>query len=73
MSVPNAAMEGHLIVRQPCVRCGHILHTGEGKVTLSMTVAELEDLITQTTNLDLRKRLLCAIGLLDAQKERVLA
>ena len=55
------------------MRCGHILHTGEGKVTVSMTVTELEDLIINTTNLDLRKRLLCAIGLLDAQKERILA
>lgn len=59
-------------MRAPCMRCGHILHTGEGKVTVSMTVTELEDLIINTTDLDLRKRLLCAIGLLDAQKERIL-
>ena len=55
------------------MRCGHILHTGEGKVTVSLTVEELEELITNTTNLDVRARLLCAIGLLDPVKERILS
>jgi hypothetical protein len=28
-------------IRAPCVRCGNILHTGEGKVTVSFSLDEL--------------------------------
>lgn len=61
--------------RSPCVRCGMILHTGEGRITVSFTVDELIDLAWAEHNsgpvFDTRKmvdRLLCAAELLDADK-----
>ena len=55
-------------MRSPCVRCGNILHTGEGMVTVSFSVDELEELACQTTDPAVRRRLLCAIGLLDSDR-----
>lgn len=56
----------------PCVRCGHILHTGEGKITVSFSTHELAELIESTTDLKVRARLLCALGLLDPEREKEL-
>lgn len=63
--------------RAPCVRCGMMLHTGEGRVTVAFTAAELIDLAWDVHNRDARDptvaklidRLLCAAGLLDAERE----
>lgn len=52
--------------RAPCVRCGNILHTGEGRVTVSFSVDELIELAVATNNGSVRRRLLCAAELLDA-------
>lgn len=56
-------------MRAPCVRCGHILHTGEGRVTVSFTVSELEELALSTSDPSVRRRLICAIGLLDSVRQ----
>ncbi len=58
--------------RAPCVRCGHILHTGEGRVTVSFTVDELAALVEVCASGSLRARMICAIGLLDPALEREL-
>jgi hypothetical protein len=52
-------------VRTPCAKCGTILHTGEGRVTVSFTVDELIALAFAETSSALADRLLCAASLLD--------
>lgn len=59
-------------VRAPCVRCGHLLHTGEGRVTVSFSVDELAELACATGDRGVQSRLLCAIGLLDPDLEKAL-
>jgi hypothetical protein len=61
---------GRVMEYRPCVRCGHILHTGEAKVSVALSTDELAELIETTLNLRTRARLLCALGLLDPEKER---
>ena len=56
--------------RSPCVRCGMILHTGEGRVTVAFTPDELAELACAAPDARVRERLLCALGLLDADRER---
>lgn len=56
--------------RAPCVRCGRILHTGEGRILVSFTVAELQELAESTGDLSVRSRLVCAIDLLDPELAR---
>lgn len=55
--------------RSPCVRCGALLHTGEGKVIVAFTAQELIDLAWDAHNGDRHNpviaRLLCAASLLD--------
>ena len=62
MSLPDSA-------RAPCVRCGYILHTGEGRVVVAFNLDELEDIATSVPNSAVAQRVLCAIGLLDAERE----
>ncbi len=57
-------------VRAPCVRCGSPLHTGEGRIVVSFTLDELEELAWAAVDRKGRQRLLCAIGLLDVERER---
>ncbi len=57
-------------MRTPCAKCGAILHTGEGRVTVSFTVDELEELVAATGSALMADRLACAIGLLDEARER---
>lgn len=52
-----------------CACCGSVLQTGEAKVLFGLTLDELEELATATSNTKLRRRLLCAIGLLDFERE----
>jgi len=52
-----------------CSCCGSILHTGEAMVLLGLTLDELEELACATSDAKLRRRLLCAIGLLDVGRE----
>jgi hypothetical protein len=56
-------------MRAPCVRCGHLLHTGEGRI-VSFTVDELEQMVADTTDQNVARRLICAIGLLDKDLEQ---
>lgn len=57
-------------VRAPCVRCGNLLHTGEGRVTVSFSVDELIELACSTSNSNVRRRLFCAAELLDENAVR---
>lgn len=59
--------------RSPCVRCGALLHTGEGKVVVSFSLDELEELAFATGNAAVRRRLVCAIGLLDGERADLVA
>ncbi len=54
--------------RAPCVKCGRILHTGEGRVLVSLTPDEIEDLIRGEPERDLLARLRCAMSLLDPER-----
>jgi hypothetical protein len=60
--------------RTPCVRCGMLLHTGEGRVTIALTAQECVDLAWDAFNGDrlnpVIDRLLCAAGLLDEALEK---
>lgn len=56
--------------RAPCVRCGLLLHTGEGRVIVAFTADELEEMAWATTDANVADRLLCALGLLDADREK---
>lgn len=42
-----------------------MLHTGEARVAVGLTLGELEELALATSNPDVRKRLILAVGLLD--------
>ncbi len=57
--------------RAPCVKCGMILHTGEGRVTISFRVNELSELALATSDKNVRDRLLCAIGMLDPVEQQL--
>lgn len=56
--------------RAPCVRCGMLLHTGEGRVLVAFTPDELETLALASPDPNVAERLLCALGLIDAARER---
>lgn len=53
----------------PCVRCGLILNTGEGRVIVSFVAADLESLIRDTSDPQQQARLLCALGTIDPDRE----
>jgi hypothetical protein len=53
-----------------CTRCGRVLDDGIARIFVGFSVAELEDIAYQTTLPSVRERALCAIGLLDADRER---
>lgn len=51
--------------RAPCVKCGRILHTGEGRILVAFSPAELAELAAASPDAGVRARLLCALDLLD--------
>ena len=51
--------------RAPCVKCGRILHTGEGRVLVSFKPLELWHMISEVSDDGVRERLRCALSLLD--------
>lgn len=59
-------------IRAPCVRCGLVLHTGEGKIIVGLTCDQLAELIESTTNARTRAQLLCALTLLDPDRAEAL-
>lgn len=60
--------------RAPCVRCGAILHTGEGRVIVAFSADELVVIIqTEEITIALRRRLLCALQLIDPDRADSLA
>lgn len=59
-----------LPLRIPCAQCGELLHTGEAKIVVGLSLDELEELACATPSASIRRRLICAIGLLDAQRAR---
>lgn len=56
----------------PCEYCTRILHTGEAKVLVALTVKELVKIAEDTQDINIQERMLKAIGLLDAELERIL-
>jgi hypothetical protein len=56
----------------PCEYCTRILHTGEAKILVAFTVKELVKIIEDTQDIRIQERMLKAIGLLDAELERLL-
>ncbi len=53
--------------RAPCVKCGRLLHTGEGRVLVSFTADELFEMATEVVDPVVRARLICALDLLDPE------
>ena len=51
--------------RAPCVKCGRILHTGEGRVLVSFTATELFEMATEVVDPKVRARIICALSLID--------
>lgn len=56
--------------RAPCVRCGLRLFIGEPRALVSFTEAELEELAFATSDPSVADRLLCALGILNPERER---
>ena len=56
--------------RAPCVRCGALLHTGEGRVVVAFSADELEELAYAAPSKRVAMRLACALGLLDDEREQ---
>jgi hypothetical protein len=56
----------------PCEYCTRILHTGEAKILVAFTVKELVKIIEDTQDIRIQERMLKAIGLLDAELEKLL-
>jgi len=54
--------------RAPCVKCGRILHTGEGRILVSFSVDELAELAYATNDSGVASRLVCALSLLDQKR-----
>lgn len=53
--------------RAPCVKCGRILHTGEGRVLISFTAAELFEMATEVIDPKVKSRIVCALDLIDSE------
>jgi hypothetical protein len=53
--------------RRPCDNCGRVIDTGEAKILVPLTVGHLAELATACPSADTRRRLLCALELLDAE------
>jgi hypothetical protein len=60
-----------------CIRCGAphdcgtVVHTGQAKIAVQLSVPELEELALATSNPATAGKLICAIGLLDPQLAHV--
>jgi hypothetical protein len=54
-------------VKSPCLRCGTLLYTPDGRefVTVSLTAEELIELAVTTGDDSVRRRLICAAELID--------
>lgn len=52
---------------KPCANCGRIIDTGEAKILVPLTIAQLAELAAATPSAETRRRLLCALELLDAE------
>lgn len=59
-------------MRETCEVCARVLNDGEARIGMSFTVRELVKLAEDTLDLKLQDRLYRAIGLLDAELERIL-
>jgi hypothetical protein len=55
--------DGHASIT--CKTCGQMIHNGEGKIGVQFTLDELEELVFATSVYPVKRRLLCAIRLLD--------
>lgn len=53
--------------RAPCVRCGRILHTGEGRVLVAFTPEELYEMALEVVDPRVKARLICALDLIDPE------
>jgi hypothetical protein len=52
-----------------CERCGNLLHTGEARIVVAFSADELEELAYAAPNPRVARRLACALGLLDVERE----
>ncbi len=53
----------------PCDACTAVRHTGEGRVTIAFTLAEMVPMVFQNDG-PVRERILIAIGLIDRDEEK---
>ena len=54
-------------MRAPCVKCGNLLHTGEGRVLVSFTADELYNMALEVVDPRVQRRLVCALSLIDQE------
>lgn len=54
----------------PCVRCGRLLHTGEGRILVAFTPDELDIIAISVPNAAIAARAICAMGIIDPERER---
>lgn len=60
-------------MRERCLECARLLHTGEARITIALTARELVDLIYGATDPTTRYRLLQALALIDEESAKALA
>jgi hypothetical protein len=56
-----------------CPRCGEPGPAGEGRIAVSFTMDELEEIAFATSNDRTRKRVICAISLIDEPRADAIA
>lgn len=54
--------------RAPCVRCGYIIHFGEGMIGVQLSLDQLEELALATSDDTVARKFICAISLLDDER-----
>lgn len=52
----------------PCRNCGRLVHTGEGKIGISLTPDQLYRLARDATDPTVHAMLVCALSLLDPDR-----
>jgi hypothetical protein len=48
-----------------CTTCGRLLHTGEALMLVAFSAAQLAKIANDVLDVDIRRRVLCALGLID--------
>jgi hypothetical protein len=55
-------------LQSPCVKCGRLLHTGEGRVLIAFTPDELFNMAVEVIDPKVQARIVCALSLIDPER-----